>query len=49
MASERQQLHQVFEALDRNEVWEQVAKLATNAVVIVVIAFVIALICVGGP
>ena len=49
MASEKQDMHQVFEALDRNEVWEQVAKLATNAVIIVVIAFVIAVICVGGP
>ena len=48
MASERQDLHQVLEALDRNEVWEQLARLATNAVIIVVIAFIIAIICVGG-
>ena len=48
MASEKQDLHQVLEALDRNEVWEQLAKFATNAAVIVVIAFIIAIICVGG-
>ena len=48
MASEKQDLHQVLGALDRNEVWERLAKLATNAVVIVVIAFIIAIICVGG-
>ena len=48
MASEKQDLHQVLAALHRNEVWEQVAKLATNAVVIVVIAFIIAVFCVGG-
>jgi len=48
MASEKQDLLQTFEALDRHEVWEQVAKLAPNAAVIVVIAFIIAIICVGG-
>ena len=48
MASEKQDLHQVLEPLDRDEVWGQLAKLATNAVVIVVIAFIIAIICVGG-
>ncbi len=48
MASEKQDFHQVIEALDRNAVWDQLAKLATNAVVIVVIAFIIAIICVGG-
>jgi hypothetical protein len=48
MASEKQDLHQVLEPLTRDEVWGQLAKLATNAVVIVVIAFIIAIICVGG-
>lgn len=48
MASEKQDFHQMLAAVDRNEVWEQLAKLATNAVIIVIIAFIIAIICVGG-
>ena len=48
MTSENQDLPQGFEALGRNEAWEQLAELATNAVAIVVIAFIIAIICVGG-
>jgi hypothetical protein len=47
MASARRDLLQKLETLDRNEVWEQMATLAFNSVVIVVIAFVIAVICVG--
>jgi len=47
MASERHDLLQKLEALDRNEVWEQMAPLAVNAALIVVIAFIIAVICVG--
>jgi hypothetical protein len=47
MASGRQDLLRKLEALDRNEVWEQMASLAINAAVIVVIAFIIAIICVG--
>lgn len=48
MASERRDILQVFEAINRSEVREQVAKLAANAAVIVVIAFIIAICCVGG-
>jgi hypothetical protein len=48
MESEKEDLLHKLEALDREEVWEQMATLATNAVVIVVIAFIIAIICVGG-
>jgi hypothetical protein len=47
MASEKQDILHKLEALDRNEVWEQMATLATNAAVIVIIAFIIAIICVG--
>jgi hypothetical protein len=48
MAADKQNLLQRFEALDRDEVWEQMATLATNAAVILVVAFIIAIICVGG-
>ena len=48
MASEKHDLLHKLEALDRNEVWERMGTLATNAAVIVVIAFIIAIICVGG-
>jgi hypothetical protein len=47
MVSGRRDLLHKFETLDRNEVWKQMATLAINAAVIVVIAFVIAIICVG--
>jgi len=48
MASYKQHLLQRFGALERREAWEQLAALATNAAIIVVIAFIIAFICVGG-
>ena len=48
MASGRQDLLQKLETMDRHEAWEQMASLAKNAAVIVVIAFLIAIICVGG-
>ena len=47
MASERRDPLQKFDTLDRNEIWERMATLAVNAAAIVVIAFVIAIICVG--
>ena len=49
MASERRDLLHKFETLDRNDVWKQMATMAINAVVIVLIAFAIAIICVGLP
>ena len=48
MASGKRDFLHKLEALDRNEVWKQMATLAANAVVIVVIAFIIAILCVGG-
>lgn len=49
MASERRDPVQEFDTLDRSEIWERMATLAINAVAIVVIAFVVAIICVGAP
>ncbi len=48
MASDKHHLLQRLGTLDRNEVGHQVATLAPNAAIIVVIAFIIAFICVGG-
>lgn len=47
MAANRQDLLHKLETLDRNQVWNQMATLAINAAVIVVFAFIIAVICVG--
>jgi hypothetical protein len=48
MESGKQDLLHRLATLGRTEVWEQMAALATNAAVIVVIAFIIAILCVGG-
>lgn len=48
MASEKHDILHAFEYINRNEVKEQAAKLFADAAAIVVIAFIIAICCVGG-
>jgi hypothetical protein len=47
MASDPRDSSHKLDTLDRSEIWERMATLAINAAAIVVIAFVIAIICVG--